>query len=109
MAEFSDFLKLDIRVGKIISVEDFPEARKPAYKIRIDFGPEIGLKKTSAQLTELYSKEELNGKQVVAIVNFPPKQVGSFFSEVLILGALNEKGVILLKPEREAKEGDKIA
>ena len=109
MAEFSDFLKLDIRVGKIISVEDFPEARKPAYKIRIDFGPELGIKKTSAQLTELYSKEELVGKQVVAIVNFPPKQIGGFLSEVLILGALNEKGVILLKPGCEAKEGDKIA
>lgn len=109
MAAFEDFLKLDIRVGKIVSVENFPEARKPAFKIAIDFGPELGVKKTSAQLTKLYHKEDLLGKQIVAVVNFPPKQVGSFISEVLILGAMNEKGVILLQPERHAKEGDKIA
>lgn len=109
MATFEDFKKLDIRVGKIISVEDFPEAKKPAYKIKIDFGKELGIKKTSAQLTVLYSKAGLLGKQVIAVVNFPPKQVGGFISEVLILGALNEKGVILLQPERKAKEGDKIA
>ncbi len=108
MATFEDFKKLDIRVGKIVEVEDFPEARKPAYRIKIDFGP-LGVKKTSAQLTGLYSKEQLLGKQIVAVVNFPPKQVGSFLSEVLILGALNERGVILLQPERQAKEGGKIA
>lgn len=108
MATFEDFKKLDIRVGKIVSVEDFPEAKKPAYKIKIDFGV-LGIKKTSAQLTELYSKDGLLGKQVIAVLNFPPKQVGNFISEVLILGALNEKGVILLQPERETKEGDKIA
>lgn len=109
MATFEDFLKLDIRVGKIVSVENFPEARKPAYKIAIDFGPELGIKKTSARLTKLYRREELLGKQVVAVVNFPPKQIGSFISEVLILGAMDEKGVILLQPERPAREGDKIA
>lgn len=109
MATFEDFKKLDIRIGKIIEVEDFPEARKQTYKIKISFGKELGIKKTSAQLTELYSKEQLLGKQIVAVVNFPPKQVGPVPSEVLILGAMNEKGVILLQPERQAKEGDKIA
>ena len=109
MATFEEFLKIDIRVGKIIEVVDFPEARKPAFKIKIDFGKALGVKQTSAQITQLYSKETLLGKLVVAVVNFPPKQIGNFVSEVLILGALDEKGVILLQPEREAKLGDKIA
>lgn len=108
MATIEDFLKLDIRVGRILSVGDFPEARKPAYKIKIDFGA-LGTKQTSAQITGLYKKDDLIGKQVVAVVNFPPKQIGGFVSEVLILGALDEKGVILLQPEREAALGDKIA
>jgi len=108
MATFEEFLKIDIRVGRIVSVEDFPEARKPAYKITVDFGA-LGIKKTSAQITRLYTKEQLLGKQIVAVVNFPPKQICNFVSEFLILGALNEKGVILLQPERAAKEGDKIA
>ncbi len=108
MATFEEFLKIDIRVGKIIDVQDFPEARKPAYKITVDFGA-LGIKRTSAQLTQLYKKEQLLGKQIVAVVNFPPKQIGNFVSEFLILGALNEKGVILLQPEQQAKEGDKIA
>lgn len=108
MVTFEEFLKIDIRVGRIIDIQDFPEAKKPAFKITVDFGP-LGVKKTSAQIKELYKKEDLLGKQVVAVVNFPPKQIGNFVSEVLILGALDEKGVILLQPEREAKEGDKIA
>jgi tRNA-binding protein len=109
MAAFEAFLGLDIGVGKIVEVLPFPEARKPAYRITIDFGREIGLKKTSAQLTKLYGREDLLGRQVVAVINFPPKQVGNFISEVLILGAMDEKGVILLQPERQALEGDRIA
>jgi tRNA-binding protein len=109
MATFDDFLKLDIRVGKIVKVEDFPEARKPAYKLKIDFG-KYGIKKSSAQITKLYSKEELVGTQVIAVVNFPKKQIASFISEVLVLGVvLEDDKVILLKPEREAPLGYKIA
>ncbi len=106
---FGDFLKIDMRVGRIISAEDFPKARKPAYKIKVDFGEKIGTKQTSAQLTKLYSKEELLGKQVIAVVNFPPKQVADFSSEVLILGAMCDDGVVLLQPEREAPLGKRIA
>jgi tRNA-binding protein len=108
MATFEEFLKIEMRVGKIIEVQDFPEAKKPAFKIKIDFGV-FGIKQTSAQITQLYSREQLLGKLVVAVVNFPPKQIGNFISEVLILGALDEKGVILLQPEQEARLGDRIA
>lgn len=86
MATIDDFQKLDIRVGKIITVEDFPEARKPSYKLTIDFGPEVGTKRSSAQLVKHYKKEELIGKKILGVVNFPPRQIGSFLSEVLTLG-----------------------
>ena len=109
MINFNDFLKVDIRVGKIIAVSDFPEARKPAYQLKIDFGAELGIKKTSAQVTELYEKEDLLGKQVVAVVNFPPKQIANFMSEVLILGLSDENGAIaLLTPDKEVPLGNRM-
>ena len=107
---WQDFEKVEMRVGRIVEVSDFPEARKPAYKLKIDFGDETGIKQTSAQITKLYSKEELVGRQVVAVVNFPPKQVGKFRSEVLVLGAVCDNDeVILLQPERDAPLGKRIA
>ncbi|MGI6097755.1 MAG: tRNA-binding protein [Dethiobacteria bacterium] len=109
MVLINDFLKLDIRVGTVLEAHDFPEARKPAYKLKIDFG-EIGIKKSSAQITALYSKEELVEKQVVAVINFPPRQIATFVSEVLVLGAVAADGkVVLLQPERKCNNGDKIA
>ncbi|NLG95479.1 MAG: tRNA-binding protein [Acetomicrobium flavidum] len=107
MATFDEFMDLDIRVGRIISVEDFPEARKPAYKLAIDFGP-LGVKRSSAQITELYEKEDLVGREVVCVINFPPKQVADFVSEVLVLGVYTESGVVLLQPDREVPLGGKI-
>lgn len=105
---YEDFEKVDIRVGKIVAVEDFPQARKPAYKLTIDFGPEIGLKRSSAQITN-YAKEELLGRQVVAVVNFPPKQIGPFRSEVLTLGVPDADGkVILLTPTKEVPLGGRM-
>ena len=104
-----DFLKVDVRVGRIVSAEPFPEARKPAYKLAIDFGGEIGVKRSSAQITH-YTREELDGRLVVAVVNFPPRQIGPFSSEVLVLGALDsEQGVVLLGPDREVALGARIA
>lgn len=109
MISYDDFVKVDIRVGKVIEAQDFPEARKPAYKLTIDFGPEIGVKKSSVQITKNYTKEELLGKQVMGVVNFPPKQIGPFISEVLTLGVEDEDGnVVLLRPTKEAKLGSKM-
>ena len=100
MATIEDFQKLDIRVGEIIEVNDFPEAKKPAYKLRIDFGPEIGIKNSSVQIVALYKKEELVGKLVLGVVNFPPRKIGSFESEVLTLGVPDKDGkVILITPD----------
>lgn len=105
---YPDFTKVDMRVGRIIAVEDFPEARKPAYKLTLDFGP-LGMRRSSAQITN-YPKEELLNRLIVAVVNFPPKQVGKFKSEVLVLGAINaDDTVILLKPDDTAELGAPIA
>ena len=105
---FDDFLAVDMRVGRIVAVEDFPEARRPAWKLRIDFGPEIGVKRSSAQITN-YAREELEGRLVVAVVNFPPRQIGPFISEVLCLGASDEQGrIILLEPRSEVQPGARI-
>jgi len=106
--DFDHFLAVDIRVGRITFVEDFPEARKPAWKLTIDFGAEIGTRRSSAQIKN-YSPEQLEGRLVAAVVNFPPRQIGPFRSEVLLLGALDdEKGVILLAPDEEVALGDRI-
>lgn len=110
MATIDDFLKLDIRVGKIIEVQEFPEARKPAYKLNIDFGKEIGIKKSSAQIVTLYSKEDLLNKKVLAVVNFPVRQIGPFNSEVLTLGVPDQNGdIVLVTPEKDAKIGVKLS
>ncbi len=107
--DFGDFLKVDIRVGRIARAEDFPKARTPAYKLWIDFGPELGEKKTSAQLTRHYTLDQLVGRQVVAVVNFPPKQIADFMSEVLVLGVPDEQGeVLLLQPSQEAPLGGRM-
>ena len=106
---WNDFEQVELRVGKIIEVRDFPEARKPAYIISVDFGPEIGIKKSSAQVTDLYTKDDLVGKQIVAVVNFPPKQIGPFMSEFLLTGfTQNDGSVILAIPERAAELGSKL-
>ena len=103
---FDQFLDVDIRVGTIIAVEDFPEARKPAWKLTIDFGADIGVKKSSAQITELYDLDSLKGRQVIAVVNFPPRQIGPFMSEVLTLGLSDADGaIVLLTPERPVPDG----
>ncbi len=105
---WSDFEKIELRVGTVISVEDFPEAKKPAYKLTIDFG-EFGVKKSSVQITKLYKKEELIGKQVVGVINFPPKRIGPFMSECLTTGFPDENGdVVLTQPERKVPNGSKI-
>ncbi|HQV54463.1 MAG: tRNA-binding protein [Chitinophagaceae bacterium] len=106
---WSDFEKIDMRLGTIIAVDDFAKAKKPAYKLTIDFGNEIGIKKSSAQITAHYTKDELMNRQIIAVVNFPPKQIADFISECLVLGVYDENNaVILLQPERNTKNGMKI-
>lgn len=110
MTDYSDFVKLDIRVGKIVGVEDFPEARKPAYKLKIDFGSEIGIKVSSAQLVKYYTKEQLMGKLVMGVVNFPPRQIGPFLSEVLTLGVpdTDHECILMVPDKNEAIVGGKL-
>jgi len=107
--EYDDFAKVDMRVGLIVAVEDFPQARRPAWKLRIDFGPELGEKSSSGQITN-YAREELAGRLVVAVVNFPPRQIGPVRSEVLVLGAVaDDHPVLLLEPDAGSQPGDRIA
>ena len=108
MATFDDFMKIDIRVGEVVRAEVFEKAKKPAYKLWVDFGEEIGLKQSSAQITQLYSAEELVGRQVLGVVNFPPRQVADFFSEVLVLGVYAEAGVVLIQPDRPVEKGVRL-
>jgi tRNA-binding protein len=106
---WEQFEAVDMRVGRVVGVEDFPEARVPAWKLEIDFGPEIGRRRSSAQIAH-YAREELEGRLVVGVVNFPPKRIGPFLSEVLVLGALDDaKGVVLLRPDDDVAPGDRIA
>jgi len=106
---YDDFLSVDIRVGTVVDVQPFPEARKPAWKLWIDFGPKIGVKKTSAQITEHYRENDLMGKKVLAVVNFPPRQIGPFMSEVLTLGFSDDDGhVVLAQPERDVANGARM-
>lgn len=108
LATFDDFTKLDIRVGTILNAKKFEKAKKPAYQLEIDFGEELGMKKASAQITEQYLPETLVGKQVLAVVNFPPKQIADFISEVLVLGTYSQGGVVLITPDKAVKNGDKL-
>lgn len=108
LASINDFSKLDIRVGKIIEAKVFEEAKRPAYKLTIDFGSEIGIKKSSAQITRIYKVEDLIGKQILAVVNFPPMQIANYISEVLVLGTYSKDGVVLIKPDIEVENGDKL-
>ena len=108
MATFDDFMKLDIRVGTIINACNFEKAKKPTYKLEIDFGKEIGMKKSSAQITEIYITEDLIGKQILAVVNFPPRQIADFMSEVLVLGTYSKDGVVLITPDIKVENGDKL-
>jgi tRNA-binding protein len=108
MATFEEFERIDMRVGRVTSVADFPEARNPAWKLEIDFGPEVGTKRSSAQITH-YSRDELEGRLVIGVVNFPPRRIATFDSEVLVLGAIDpEKGVVLLRPDQDVQVGDRI-
>lgn len=107
--DYSDFEKIDIRVGKIVEVEDFPEARRPAYKLWVDFGPDLGVRKTSAQVTQNYTHDALRGRLVAAVVNFPPKQIGKYMSEVLVLGFPDAEGhVTLVAPDKNVPLGGRL-
>ena len=107
--DFDDFMKVDVRVGTIIEVEEYPEARKPAYKMKVDFGEDIGVRKTSAQITVHYVPDDLVGRQVLAVVNFPPRQIGKFMSEVLVLGVPDDDGeVVLLRPDQDVPKGGRL-
>jgi len=109
LASFDDFMKIDIRAGTVLEASPFPEARKPALKLVIDFGPEIGTRKSSAQITERYDPEKLIGSKVMAVVNFPPRQIGPFMSEVLTLGVINDSGeVVLVRPDADAPDGSRL-
>jgi tRNA-binding protein len=110
MIQFDDFLKVDIRTGTIVSAVVFEKARKPAYQLRIDFGPELGLKNSSAQLTQLYQPTDLVGRQVLAVVNFPPRQIANFFSEVLVLGLETDgNAIVLLQPDQPVANGLRVS
>jgi tRNA-binding protein len=107
--DISDFSKVELRVGTVLEVQDFPEARKPAWQLTIDFGPDVGVRRSSAQITALYGKADLVGRQVIAVVNFPPRRIGPFVSEVLVTGFYNEHGqVVLAGPERPVPNGAKL-
>ena len=108
MATFEDFLKLDIRVGTIIEAKNFEKAKKPAYQLKIDFGKEIGIKKSSAQITNIYTIDQLIGMQILGVVNFPPRQIADFMSEVLVLGTYSKNGVVLVTPTEQVENGDKL-
>ena len=108
MATFEEFMNLDIRVGTIISAKEFEKAKKPAYQLEIDFGDEIGIKKSSAQITEVYALKDLINKQILAVVNFPPRQIANFMSEVLVLGTYSKDGVVLITPDKPVNDGDKL-
>lgn len=107
---WEEFEKVELRIGTITNVEDFPEAKKPAYKLMVDFGPKIGSKKSSAQITDLYTKDDLIGKQIIGVINFPPKQIGSFQSEFLTTGFIQDDGTVILAiPDKPTANGSKLA
>ena len=108
LAEFTDFMKLDVRVGTILEAKVFEKAKKPAYQLTLDFGKEIGIKHSSAQITNCYKPTDLLGKQILAVVNFAPKQIANFISEVLVLGTYSKQGVILITTDQKVENGDKL-
>ena len=108
MATIDDFMKLDIRVGTIIEAKVFEKAKRPAYQLKVDLGSDIGIKKSSAQITEVYKPDDLIGKQVLAVVNFPARQIADFMSEVLVLGTYSKDGIVLITPDKKVNNGDKL-